>query len=183
MANRSPVDDILSFWFAPETKARWFEPDPAFDATCRLHFEPWIDEAASGRLDGWAMDPHGALAIVILLDQLPRNIWRGTPRAFAFDPQARATADRALGHGFDQELSIDERAFLYLPFEHSEDLADQDRAVALFEALGDATYLDYARRHRAVIARFGRFPHRNVILGRESTPDEVDFLKEPGSSF
>ena len=130
-----------------------------------------------------AVDAEGALALAILLDQFPRNIYRGTPRAFAADAKARDAARNALAAGHDQAVAPFMRAFLYLPFEHSEDMADQDRSVALFRALGDEKYLGFAIGHRDVIARFGRFPHRNEILGRRSTPDELAYLRQPGAGF
>lgn len=181
---------ILDFWFgAPDSadfgkpREAWFKADDAFDAEIRRRFEAALDEAHAGSHDGLAATPEGALALTILLDQFPRNIYRGTPRAFAFDPQALAVARQALAAGHDQAVAPFQRTFLYLPFEHSESLADQERSVALFEALGDENGLDYAVRHRDIIARFGRFPHRNAILGRESTPEELSFLEQPNSSF
>ncbi len=140
-------------------------------------------KAKQGELVHWAETPDGALALVILFDQLSRNIHRGTPEAFAADVLALATAKHAIFQGHDLRLSPEGRGFLYLPFEHSEVLADQDKGVALFEALGSEELLDYMRRHRDIIARFGRFPHRNAILGRSSTAEEIEFLKQPGSSF
>ena len=147
-----------------------------------------VDEAAAGRLDDWADRPEGLLALIVLLDQFPRNLFRNAPRAFATDAQALALAQQALAQGVDAQLMPVARAFIYLPFEHSEDLAMQDRAVALFSALAQhgeafASYLDYAERHRDVIRRFGRFPHRNAILGRASTPEEIAFLARPGAGF
>ncbi|HEX6012488.1 MAG TPA: DUF924 family protein [Geminicoccaceae bacterium] len=177
------LEDVLSFWFAPDGRERWFEPDPAFDAEIARRFAPMVGDAAAGRLDAFAGEPRGALALCVLLDQFPRSIWRGTPRAFAQDEAARRVADRAVAAGLDRDLPPEQRLFLYLPFEHSESLADQERSVALMAGLGDAEWLDYAVRHRDVIARFGRFPHRNAVLGRESTPEEAAFLAEPGSSF
>lgn len=181
---------ILDFWFgAPDSDAygkpreAWFKADEAFDAGIRQRFEAALGEAAAGAHNALSDTPEGALALTILLDQFPRNIYRGTPRAFAFDPQALAVARTALAAGHDQAVAPFQRAFLYLPFEHSESLADQERSVALFEALGDENGLDYAVRHRDIIARFGRFPHRNAILGRESTPAELSFLEQRGSSF
>ncbi|MGE5539440.1 MAG: DUF924 family protein [Gemmatimonas sp.] len=182
--------DVLAFWFGDvagddfrSRKPLWFEPDAAFDAEVRNRFEDVHFAAARGELSSWRADPRGALALVIVLDQFPRNMYRGTARAFATDPQALAVAREAIDRGFDRQLAPVLRLFLYLPFEHSESLADQDRSVALFAELGDAETLDYARRHREIIARFGRFPHRNAVLGRASTAEEVAFLKEPGSSF
>jgi uncharacterized protein (DUF924 family) len=177
------AEEVLGFWFAPGGEGRWFKPDPAFDAEIRRRFAPLVEEAGAGRLDGWGATPDGAVALCLLLDQFPRNIWRGTPRAFAHDPAARRVAGAALAAGHDARLPPPRRLFLYLPFEHSEDPADQDRSCALIAGLGDAEWLDYARRHRDVVARFGRFPHRNAILGRASTAEEARFLQQPGSSF
>jgi uncharacterized protein (DUF924 family) len=177
------IDDLLAFWFAPENRDRWFTPDPAFDAEIARRFAPLIADALAGRLAHWVEEPRGALALCLLLDQFPRNVWRGTPRAFAGDDQARRVAEEALARGHDQALAPEERLFLYLPFEHSESLADQERCVALMGQLGDAEWLDYAVRHRDIIARFGRFPHRNAILGRAGTAEELAFLQQPGSSF
>lgn len=175
--------DVLAFWFAPGGEDRWFTPDPAFDAEIGQRFGALVEEALAGGLAAWAETPDGALALCLLLDQFPRNLWRGTPRAFAGDAMARALAADALAAGHDRAMPVDRRLFLYLPFEHSEELADQQRCLALVGTLGDARLLDYARRHRDVIARFGRFPHRNAILGRPSTPEEARFLQQPGSSF
>lgn len=183
MSMTPSADEILDFWFGPEGRARWFDPDPAFDAACGRRFGPSVEAAASGRLQAWAMDPRGCLALCLLLDQLPRNVWRGTPKAFAYDAHARRVAGHAVAAGLDRTLRPEERLFVYLPFEHSESLADQERSVALMGELGDPGWLDYAMRHRDIIARFGRFPHRNAILGRESTPEELAFLRQPGSSF
>jgi uncharacterized protein (DUF924 family) len=181
---------ILDFWFgAPGAEGYganrkiWFEADAAFDEDVRQRFAVDLDRAAAGAHDAMAAGPEGALALTILLDQFPRNIHRGTPRAFAFDGKALATARRAMDAGYDAALPAFQQPFFYLPFEHSENLADQERSVALFRALGDEEKLDYAIRHRDVIARFGRFPHRNAILGRDSTPEEVAFLQQPNSSF
>lgn len=187
--------DVLEFWFGAPGSAEhgslrkcWFEKDPAFDADIRRRFLVLVDEAAAGRLDDWADRPEGLLALIVLLDQFPRNLFRDAPRAFATDAQALALAQQALAQGVDAQLMPVARAFIYLPFEHSEDLAMQDRAVALFAALAQhgeafASYLDYAERHRDVIRRFGRFPHRNAILGRASTPEEIAFLARPGAGF
>jgi uncharacterized protein (DUF924 family) len=181
---------ILDFWFgAPGTESYdtdrkiWFEADAGFDADVRRRFAADLDRAAAGAHDAMAGTPEGALALTILLDQFPRNIHRGTPAAFAYDGKALATARRALDAGYDASLPAVQRPFLYLPLEHSENLADQERSVDLFRAHGDEEKLDYAIRHRDVIARFGRFPHRNAILGRASTPEEAAFLEQPGLSF
>ncbi|MCM2307522.1 MAG: DUF924 domain-containing protein [Sulfuritalea sp.] len=191
----APARAILDFWFLPPDhpdhgtyRPEWFRKDEAFDAAIRERFGAEIDAALSS-VPGDANDM-AVLARILLLDQFTRNIHRGTPRAFAGDAQALSLATSLVGAGRDKNLSPWQRWFAYLPFEHSESLLDQERAVALFAALRremrhaafDSAY-DYALRHREVIARFGRFPHRNAVLGRESTPDEIDFLKLPGSSF
>ncbi len=131
----------------------------------------------------WLVEPDGYLAAILVLDQFPRNMFRGDSRAFAADAAALALAKRAIAEGIDARLSPEQRAFLYMPFQHSEDAADQERSVQLFTALGNLLNLDFALRHKAIIDRFGRFPHRNAILGRATTQDEAAFLKEPGSSF
>jgi uncharacterized protein (DUF924 family) len=176
-------NDVLTFWFADEARDLWFEKNATFDATCRQQLGALADDAAAGRLNVWASTPRGALALVILLDQVPRNLHRGTPAAFAQDAKAREVARRALSAGLDADLAPAERLFLYLPFEHSEDAADQALAVELIERLGHPDWTDATRRHRDIILRFGRFPHRNAALGRPSTPEELAFLAEPGSSF
>jgi len=135
-----------------------------------------------GELDRWRSTPLAALALIVVLDQFSRNMFRETPRAFVGDPAALAAAASVIERGFDRLLSAQERTFVYMPFEHSEDLAAQRRSLALFEAL-DPNDMEYAKRHHEIIARFGRFPHRNAVLGRESTPEEIEFLKRPGSSF
>ena len=175
--------DVVAFWFSEAAKPRWFARDDAFDAELRQRFGPLLAQARRGELAHWAEHPDGALALVILLDQVSRNIHRGTPEAFAGDGLALDCAKDAIARGFDLAVAPDRRVFFYVPFEHAEKLADQERGVALFEALGDENYLGYMRRHRDIVARFGRFPHRNAILGRISTPEEIEFLKQPGSSF
>jgi uncharacterized protein (DUF924 family) len=161
----------------------WFEADPAFDAALRDGFGALAARAAKGELDVWAETPSGALALVLLLDQAPRNLNRRDPAAFACDAHARAVARRALERGFDRDLPPLRRQFLYLPFEHSETLADQEDSIRLFATLPDGALhdhcVDFARRHHAVIARFGRFPQRNAVLGRRSTDDEARFLERP----
>jgi uncharacterized protein (DUF924 family) len=187
---------VLDFWFVPPgappgaallERPEWFRKDEAFDATIRDRFAPLIARALAGGLGEWCDTARGSLARVIVLDQFTRNAFRDTPRAFAGDERALATARLALERGFARDLAPLERWFLYLPFEHSESLADQEAAVALFRALATETGLtgplEWAERHEAVIRRFGRFPHRNAILGRESTPEEVAFLRTPGSRF
>lgn len=183
---------MLAFWFGPhpryaERRKLWFGKDPALDAELRRRFEAHWRRAAAGELGGWEASPDGALALTILLDQFPRNMFRDTPDAFATDGRAREVAARAVARGFDLAVPPIQRFFFYLPFEHSEDLADQERSVRLSAQFRDdpdlADVYDYAVRHRDVIARFGRFPHRNAILGRASTSAEVAFLREPGSRF
>jgi uncharacterized protein (DUF924 family) len=188
------ADALLEFWFGgPDDPARdqwrpvWFKPDPAFDAALRERFAADQRRAASGDHDDWLVAPDTALALVLLLDQLPRNLYRGTADAYASDAEARDVARAALARFHDQALPPVRRLFLYLPFEHSEDLADQALSVRLFEALPPVPGADetvwYARRHYEIIERFGRFPHRNAVLGRASTAAEREFLKEPRSGF
>ncbi len=188
----SDADAILMFWLGPhpryaERRKLWFGKDPALDAELGRRFEAHWRRAAAGELDHWKANADGALALTILLDQFPRNMFRDTPDAFATDGRAREVAARAIARGFDQAVPPVKRFFFYLPFEHSEDLADQERSVALTAQFRDdaelADVYDYAVRHRDVIARFGRFPHRNAILGRPSTDAEVEFLRQPGSRF
>lgn len=177
------IDELLEFWFVAAGRERWFMADPAFDRELQERFGELVAAAAAGRLETWRTDARGSLALCLLLDQLPRNLWRAKPRAFVTDAKARGVADAALAAGFDRGLPVEQRLFLHLPFEHSESLADQDRSVELTANLGDADWLDWAERHRAVIRRFGRLPHRNKALGRPSTPEELAFLRQPGSSF
>ena len=195
-------ETVLDYWFGADradvlrnpARARlWWRKDPITDADIRARFEPLVVQALAGERDGWARTPVGLLALVILADQFTRNIYRGTPQAFAGDPRALGWCRQALAEGIDRSLHPLERLFLYLPLEHSEVLADQEACIVLMEALVAAAdpaaraqladALDYARRHGEVIRRFGRFPHRNAILGRESTAAEIAFLKTPGSAF
>ena len=179
----SDIDQILKFWFEDSTETQWFEKDPEFDRQIENRFSQLVEAAAEGKLDNWLETPRGTLAYILLLDQFTRNIHRGSGKAFAADAKARAAAAIALEKSYDQGFSDKEKTFLYMPFEHSETLEDQERSVTLFTALGDDRLTDYAIRHRDIIARFGRFPHRNDILGRKSTEAEQTFLKQPGSSF
>lgn len=181
-------EDVLAFWFADGPGVRrtvWFQKDAAFDAAC-AGFAAARDQAKAGAFDGWATTPRGTLALLILLDQVSRNLFRGSAEAFAADPKALALARSAVEQGFDQALHPVERMFIYLPFEHAEDLATQDESVRLFEgvkdSLGELT-VDYAYRHRDVIRRFGRFPHRNAALGRTNTAAEEEYLAQPGAGF
>jgi len=170
--------DVLSFWREAGPK-RWFRKDEAFDADFRSRFLHCHEAAVRGDLDAWAADAQGALALLILLDQFPRNAFRGSARMFESDAKARPIAQAAVAAGFDAAVEADLRNFFYLPFMHSENLADQDRAVELTQALGDDP-LRYAILHRDIIARFGRFPHRNAVLGRATTPEEQRFLDDGG---
>ncbi len=170
--------EVLTFWTNAGEKA-WFTKDDAFDAKCRA-FEPLHLSAARGELWDWEKTADGALALLILLDQIPRNIYRGTAHAFATDPLARGVAERAIDAGFDRVAPEDLIGFFYLPFEHAEDIGLQARSVALCEASGDDELAKYARLHRDIIARFGRFPHRNAALGRVTTPAEQAFLDGGG---
>lgn len=195
-------EDVLGFWFgtavndtatAQSQRRLWWSKDAVVDADIRERFGARVRAAASGQHDDWAATPRGRLALLVLLDQFPRNIYRDTAQAFAQDAQALQLALDGLTVGDDRKLRPIERVFCYLPLEHAESLNMQDRSVVLFNALaaevaeadrGTFTgYVDYALRHRDIVARFGRFPHRNRILGRESTPEEIEFLKQPGSGF
>ncbi|TVQ10007.1 MAG: DUF924 domain-containing protein [Leptolyngbya sp. DLM2.Bin27] len=191
------IEEILRFWFGdPEDPAGeygqqrqvWFKKDPMFDDAIRQRFLADVERAARGELAAWRQEPQACLALILLLDQFPRNLFRGEVRSFASDRTALATAYHALEQGYDQQVLPVERIFFYLPLEHSENLADQDRCVELVRSLHathpefDST-LDYALRHREVIQRFSRFPHRNQTLGRATTPAEAEFLQQPGSRF
>ena len=186
--------EVLQFWFgwpdAPDYgqyRKSWFVKDASFDALIRERFLATWESAASGRLDAWAAAPRSALALVVVLDQLPRNLFRGEARAFSTDASALKVAQAIVDAGQDRVFLPVERGFVYLPFEHAEDLAMQQRSLQLFAGLAHEPagrdMADYARRHHDVIARFGRFPHRNAMLGRPSTADELAYLAEPGSGF
>ena len=181
---------VLDFWFGPPPlapRAAWFGKDVAFDDSIRHRFGDAIEQALSGGLGDWEATSRGALARIVVLDQFTRNAYRDTPRAFAGDALALAGATRLVDSGRDRDLAHVERWFAYLPFEHAEDAAAQARSLVLFERLaadsGDPSPLEWARRHADVIRRFGRYPHRNAVLGRVSTPEEHEFLQQPGSSF
>ena len=173
----SPAD-VLAFW-RDAGRDKWFKRDDAFDAEIREKFLPTYEAAAAGKLSAWEDSAEDTLALIIVLDQFPRNIFRGDARTFAADPLARAAANRALKRGYDQDLPAGDRGFLFLPFMHSEELADQLRCVELYRAASDAD-LKYAEEHRDIIRRFGRFPHRNALLGRETTAEEQAFLAGGG---
>jgi uncharacterized protein (DUF924 family) len=172
-------DSVLAFWRAAGPD-KWFKKDTAFDDDIRTRFLETYEAAAAGRLADWEATADGALALTIVLDQFPRNMFRGEARAFAADPLARAVAERALARGYDTGMALRDKQFLYLPFEHSERLADQERCCALFDATGDADLLKWAVLHADIIRRFGRFPHRNSVLGRTTTPEEQAFLDSGG---
>ena len=171
--------DLLTFW-RDAGPSKWFRGGIAFDDECRQRFEAAHLAAARSEHMDWMEDADSALALLLLLDQIPRNIWRGSAHAFSTDSLARRHAREAVAAGLDGECEPGLRGFFYLPFEHSEAMADQHRSVELFATLGDAVMYDYALRHREVIERFGRFPHRNAALGRSSTPDELAWLDAGG---
>ncbi|HZF34735.1 MAG TPA: DUF924 family protein [Candidatus Angelobacter sp.] len=185
--------EVLEFWFSEQARPLWFERNAAFDEEIRARFGATVAAAGGGDLDYWVRAVDSSLALVLLLDQFPRNIHRGTLRAFASDARARDIAGTAVDRGFDRRTPLDRRFFFYLPFEHAEDPQDQARSVALFrhwaeEHRGAARenaleQMKYVLRHQEIVQRFGRFPHRNTVLGRESTPEEMAFLQEPHSSF
>jgi uncharacterized protein (DUF924 family) len=180
--------EVLDFWFEDDCSVRrkkWFEKDAGFDSEC-ARFAAAIRDARTGRYDEWAAAAKGGLALIVLLDQFSRNVFRGQAEAFAADPHARDIARRMIARGFDTTLTPVERMFVYLPFEHAETIEDQDESVRLFEtlreALGEET-IGYAHRHRDVIREFGRFPHRNAALGRINTLAEDEYLARPGAGF
>jgi uncharacterized protein (DUF924 family) len=194
MSSGGEVREVLAFWFGEPGSAdygkprpAWFRKDPAFDEEIRHRFLALHARAALGELERWHDDPDSLLALVVVLDQFSRNLYRGDPRAFSQDAAALACAQLALERGWDEARMPVERQFAYLPFEHAEDPAMQERSVALFsalEAFPETKGLSvWAEKHRVIIRRFGRFPHRNAALGRPSTPEEVAFLEEPGSGF
>jgi uncharacterized protein (DUF924 family) len=189
------IEEVLTFWFgAPDSAARnksreeWFRKNEAFDREIAKRFGPLIDEALEGGLGTWEASQEGAVAKILTLDQFPRNVFRGRPRAFAGDAKALTLARALVQSGRHRSLPGVWRQFVYLPFEHAEDLAAQAESLRLFAQLGRdapelAGLLAWAEKHQVIVARFGRFPHRNAILGRRSTPEEEAFLNEPGSSF
>lgn len=196
-------DTIRNYWFgsaledaavtARERARLWWSKNPQVDNEIRRRFEKCVIKAGAGELDHWASNPPDRLALILLTDQFPRSIYRGSAKAFVFDTKALSLARDGIDAGFDTSLRPLEKVFFYLPLEHSESLADQQRSVSLFQKVLDeagpeqkptfAEYLDFAARHRDIIARFGRFPHRNEVLGRISTPEELSFLQQPGSGF
>jgi uncharacterized protein (DUF924 family) len=182
-ADEEWIGEVLRFWFRELDPAARFRKDAAVDAKMRERFLILYEVLAKWPASAALASPDRALATILVLDQFPRNLFRGSAQAFATDALAREVAGGAIAKGFDKSFGKEQRLFLYLPFEHSEDKADQVRSVELISSLGDPDLADWAVRHKAVIDRFGRFPHRNAALGRVSTPEEEAFLKEPGSSF
>lgn len=181
MARTAEPDEVVNFWLSQDEKT-WFTADPGFDAEVLSRFAELVEQAKSGALDDWADDPQGALALVILLDQMTRNIYRDSPDMFAADDKALSLAKRAIARGFDMDLPKEKRRWLYMPFMHSEDMADQERSVELFARSEISDSLPFAEEHADIIRRFGRFPHRNAILGRQTTPAEAAFLAGGGFS-
>ncbi|WP_053842846.1 DUF924 family protein [Paracidovorax avenae] len=175
--------DVLHFWFDETTPEQWFRKDDAFDEAIRARFATLHRRASLAELWEWRTDAAGRLAEVIVLDQFSRNLLRGQAASFAQDGMALALAQEAIAQGLDTALPPPRRAFLYMPFMHSESTRIQAESVRLFTALGQANNLDFALQHQAIVARFGRFPHRNAVLGRDTTADEALFLQQPGSSF
>jgi uncharacterized protein (DUF924 family) len=173
------ADAVLAFWreAGPD---KWYKKDPAFDDEMRRRFLETHEAAAAGQLADWEHAAESALALLIVVDQFPRSLFRGSAHAFATDPMALAVAGRAVDRGFDRQIAMPERQFFYLPFEHSEVMADQERCIALFRATGNTELLKWAELHADIIRRFGRFPHRNVVLGRVTTPEEQTFLDGGG---
>jgi len=181
---------VLDFWFgAPDseeygkTRMEWWQKDDDFDALVRTTLLAFHEQAVEGDFDHWVNDAWAGLALCILLDQVPRNIFRNSPRSYASDAKAREVARQIVSKGLDQDVLPVMRVFVYLPFEHSENLEDQELSIRLFTALAFEDILIYAQRHYDIVARFGRYPHRNEALGRTSTPEELEFLKQPNSSF
>ena len=202
MQPTNDFEQVLAFWFGPldeqgraaaAQSARWWKKDPAFDAEVRATFGPQHEAIVRGDCEHWLTTARGRLAYIVVLDQLSRNIFRGTAQAFSSDALAQEVAAEGVGLGMDRALAFDERSFFYMPFMHSEAVARQNRAVELFTAWRDeltgephdrvAGLLRYAEQHRDIIQRFGRFPHRNLVLNRTCTGEEIEFLKQPGSSF
>lgn len=178
-------NEILTFWFGKEpfeARDAWFQGGPAFDEECRI-FSPTWERAQSGELSEWLKAPDTLLPFVILTDQIPRNIFREDARAFATDAMALKAAQTAVANGWDKSMNQFQRVFLYLPFEHSEDLAMQNESIRLYKGLGGAQWLEFAVKHRKLIEQFGRFPHRNAVLGRTSTEAETAFMASQGRGF
>ncbi len=182
-------EEVLAFWFEEAGPEKWFNKDEGFDEEIRERFSELSHKARDGKLESWVETPRGCLALIVLIDQFSRNIHRNSPLAWSADSHALALTKLAIDKGYDRALGLNERKFVYMPLMHSEVMADQDRCMEVFGKLADEGMensertMEAAARHREIIERFGRFPHRNDILGRESTPEEIEFLKEPNSSF
>lgn len=183
MSKSSTPDEVINFWFSERVKPLWFKKSAELDREIEQRFFDTYQLAKTDVLDDWRENPHGALALIIVLDQFPRNMFRNTSQAFATDDKAVELTKYAVEHNYQENLSTEQQAFLYMPMMHSEDKADQTKCVELFTQLGKENNLKFAIKHQKIIDRFGRFPHRNEMLGRESTPAEREFLKQPGSSF
>lgn len=171
------IQEILAFWFSEEVRPRWFNSTPEFDSLLRDHYESTWEQARCGSYDFWAQEANSALALVIVLDQFPLNMFRQDARQYSTESHARRIASEAIELGLDKKLEPAQQAFLYLPFMHSESLLDQKRSLQLYEEAGLEDNLRFARHHHDVVKRFGRFPHRNETLGRDSTAEEIEYLK------
>ena len=176
MSARITPQNILDFWYSKEMQGRWFSSTPVLDDEIRDKFESLWHKAAAGKLNAWKETPEGCLALAIVLDQFPLNMFRGKTKSFSTEQQAVETAKYAIGNGFDQRLPAERLAFLYMPLMHSENLADQDLSVRQFAAAKLESNLRFAQHHRELIRKYGRFPHRNSVLGRQSTPEEIEYL-------
>ena len=177
------IDAIIKFWFEALKPKDWFRRDEMIDNKITARFGHTYEQLKAGVPGNWLASARGFLAAILVLDQFPRNMFRDSPSAFVTDTSALALAERAIAAGHDMKLPPEQRAFIYMPFQHSEDAAEQARSIELFTKLGNPLNLDFALRHQAIIERFGRFPHRNEVRGRRSTEEELAFLQEPGSSF
>lgn len=174
---------VLHFWFEEIDSSYWWKKDEQFDASIKDKFETTLNQARQGELFTWRASAEGRLAEIIVLDQFSRNIYRDTPESFSQDPQALCLAQEAISLGIDKNLDTNQRVFLYMPYMHSESKLIHEEAIRLFEELGNKNNLDFEHKHKVIIDQFGRYPHRNKTLGRESTPEELEFLKKPGSGF
>ncbi len=175
--------EVIDFWFAEIDQSKWWTKDEAFDALIRSRFSDLHSRAIKGELFAWRDTGLGALAEIIVLDQFSRNMYRDTPKSFAYDLASLTLAQSAISRGYDFELDREKRLFMYLPFMHSESLMIHDKAVALFTSLGSESSLDFEHQHKNILEKYGRYPHRNKILGRVSSQEEVEFLAQPGSGF
>ncbi|GAA5219294.1 DUF924 family protein [Corallincola platygyrae] len=183
MSEFATAAEIVQFWFEECTPKQWWQKSEQFDRLVAGRFEATVVAAAQEQLTHWPDNAESALARILLLDQFTRNIWRDKKQAFAYDSLALSTAEQAIAKGYDKQYPINQRAFFYMPFMHSESAAVHERAVQLFSQPGLDDNLSFELRHKEIIDRFGRYPHRNQVLGRKSTPEELDFLTQPGSSF